>query len=52
MSDEEEHEEETPAGIWARTTAPQSPYSMSQVGAGLVIFVVGLMITFGVPMML
>ena len=52
MSDETEHEEETPEGIWTRSTAPQSPYSMGQVGTGMVIFVIGLVITFGIPLVL
>ena len=52
MTDEEEHEEETTEGIWARSTAPQSPYSMGQVGTGMVIFVIGLVITFGIPIVL
>ena len=52
MSDEEEHEGDTTEGIWARSTAPQSSYSMGQVGTGLVIFVIGLLITFGIPMVL
>lgn len=36
----------------ARTTAPQSEYSNRQVAVGAVIAVVGLAITFGVPLLL
>ncbi|WP_457852038.1 DUF7550 family protein [Halalkalicoccus salilacus] len=35
-----------------RTTAPQSPYSMRQVGIGFVVLVVGLLVVFGVPLVL
>lgn len=49
MTEEDATEDE---GIWARSTAPQSPYSMSQVGTGIVIFVIGLLITFGIPLVL
>lgn len=35
-----------------RTTAPQSPYTMRQVGIGFGILAVGLLITFGVPLLL
>lgn len=52
MSDEESPVEDTAAGIWARSTAPQSSYTMGQVGTGLVIFVIGLVITFGIPLVL
>lgn len=39
-------------GIWARATAPQTPYTSRQVGIGLVIFVIGVVVTFGVPLVL
>jgi hypothetical protein len=35
-----------------RSTAPQSDYTMGQVGLGLVIMLVGLALTFGVPLVL
>lgn len=35
-----------------RTTAPQSPYSMRQVGIGFAVLLVGLLVTFGVPLLL
>lgn len=41
--------EEPNDAIYSRTTAPQSPYTGQQVGIGLAIAVVGLLVTFGVP---
>ncbi|WP_227355098.1 DUF7550 family protein [Haladaptatus salinisoli] len=35
-----------------RVTAPQQDFTMSQVTTGFVILVVGLAITFGVPLLL
>jgi hypothetical protein len=35
-----------------RQTAPQSPYTRSQVVVGLVVTVAGLAVTFGVPLVL
>jgi hypothetical protein len=35
-----------------RTTAPQSPYTMRQVGIGFAILLVGLLIAFGLPLLL
>lgn len=43
---------EEPSGIWARTTAPQSPFTFGQVATGLVVLVVGLVIAFGLPLLL
>lgn len=40
------------AGVWARETAPQTPYTRRQVGIGLVIFAVGALVAFGVPLVL
>lgn len=34
-----------------RRTAPQSDYTMSQVGFGFVVLAVGLAITFGLPLL-
>lgn len=45
MADEE-------AGVWARQTAPQSPYTARQVGIGLVIFAVGAVVAYGLPLVL
>ena len=35
-----------------RGTAPQSPYAMRDVGVGLVVFLVGVAVTFGLPLAL
>jgi hypothetical protein len=35
-----------------RSTAPQSDYTLSQVGFGIVVFLVGVAITFGLPLLL
>lgn len=52
---EETGEEEAHAtadqGIWARSTAPQSEYSTRSVGIGLVVFGIGVVITFGLPLL-
>jgi hypothetical protein len=34
-----------------RSTAPQSEFTMSQVGFGFVVLVVGLAVTFGLPLL-
>lgn len=44
-------EPEEPTGIWARSTAPQSPFTTSQVATGLVVLVVGLVVAFGLPLL-
>jgi len=51
MSDEHAESEQA-TGIWARTTAPQSAFTSSQVGTGLVVLVVGLVLTFGLGLLL
>lgn len=38
--------------VWARDTAPQTPYTMRQVGIGLAIAVVVAAVAFGVPLLL
>ena len=49
---EGDHDDE-PQEEWAeRRTAPQSPYTGRDVAVGAVIAVVGLLITFGVPLLL
>lgn len=35
-----------------RVTAPQQEYSMRQVGLGFVVLLVGLVVAFGVPLLL
>lgn len=41
-------DETTP--IADRTTAPQSPYTIRQVGIGLLILAIGSVIVFGIPL--
>lgn len=38
--------------IWARDTAPQTPYTARQVGIGALVFAVGTIIAFGLPLAL
>ena len=53
MTDEAaETETEEDAGIWARTTAPQSAFTTGQVGTGFVVLAVGLAVAFGLPLLL
>ena len=35
-----------------RSTAPQGPFTLGQVGAGFVVLVIGLLVVFGVPLLL
>ena len=35
-----------------RSTAPQSEFTFAQVGAGFVVLLVGLAVTFGLPLLL
>lgn len=45
--------DEAPAAdIWARDTAPQTPYTTRQVWIGLVVLLVGVAIAFGLPLVL
>lgn len=45
-------EPEEDAVIWARTTAPQSAFTTSQVGTGFVVLAIGLLVAFGLPLLL
>jgi hypothetical protein len=47
MADDHGHDEEE-----GRTTAPQSEYTASQVGLGFAVALVGLVVTFGIPLAL
>lgn len=47
-----EKETGTKVPLAERTTAPQSPYTMQQVGIGFAVLVVGLLVAFGVPLLL
>ena len=46
------HEPEEATGIWARTTAPQSEFTTRQAGTGFVVLAIGLLIAFGLPLLL
>lgn len=58
MSDEADTEAEAESdqpgedGVWSRETAPQTPFTLRQVGIGLVIAVVGAAVAFGLPLAL
>ena len=43
-----EHADEESEG---RTTAPQSEYTARQIGIGAVVALVGLLVTFGIPLL-
>lgn len=49
QADEDEHAHDPPET--ERTTAPQSPYSMRDVAVGAVVALLGLLLTFGVPLL-
>ncbi|KTG09973.1 hypothetical protein AUR64_10185 [Haloprofundus marisrubri] len=48
----EPHQEAEDTMAGARTTAPQSAYTTSQVGTGFVVLLVGLLVVFGIPLLL
>jgi hypothetical protein len=48
MADDHGHDDEEEG----RTTAPQSEYTASQVGLGVAVALVGLVVTFGIPLAL
>ena len=55
MTGEDEHGHEdtdAPDVEPGRETAPQSPYSMREVGIGLAVLAVGLVVAFAVPLLL
>jgi hypothetical protein len=58
MSDEAATEADTEVdqpgedGVWSRETAPQTPFTLREVGIGLVIAVVGAAVAFGLPLAL
>ena len=49
---EEEETAEVDESIWERSTAPQSLYTSRQVLVGIVVLVVGAVVTFGLPLAL
>lgn len=56
MSEEDAPESPAAEGdttdVWARDTAPQTPYTARQVGIGLVIAAIAAAVAFGVPLLL
>jgi hypothetical protein len=38
--------------VWARRTAPQSPYRLREVGIGLVVFGIVAVVAYGLPLAL
>lgn len=52
-ADDGHGESNEPQKEWdTRETAPQSPYSGRDVGVGAVVALVGLLVTFGIPLAL
>lgn len=51
-SEEETAEVEAEPKHVGRTTAPQQPYTTSQVGVGLLVLVVGVAVAYGLPFLL
>lgn len=49
--DGDENEEFEPEYATERTTAPQSPYTMRDVGVGTAIALGGMVLVFGVPIL-
>lgn len=47
--DRKETDSEQPGHV--RSTAPQSSYSSKHVGLGIIIALIGLLITFGIPIL-
>jgi hypothetical protein len=48
----ETHDGDDEDGIWARNTAPQSPYTGREIGLGIAIALAGFLIAFGLPLAL
>lgn len=38
--------------LWARSTAPQSDFTMRQVGIGIAVLVIAAIVAFGLPLAL
>lgn len=47
-----DHVVHSEAAVWARETAPQSPYTMREAGIGFLGLVIGSAIAFGIPLLL
>jgi hypothetical protein len=39
-------------GVWERSTAPQSSYTPREIGIGTAVFLVGVLVAFGIPVAL
>ena len=52
MSEAEPDEAADAGDVWARETAPQSPYTTREVTVGLVVFAVAAVVAFAVPLVL
>lgn len=50
--DEAEKDEFDSVYETGRDTAPQGPYSMRDVGVGFAVALVGILVTFGIPLLL
>lgn len=42
----------TEQDLWARSTAPQSPFTIRQVGIGVVVAIMLAIVAFGLPLLL
>ena len=49
MADADDYKDESEG---PRTTAPQSPYTMRQVGIGVVVLAIGILVAFLIPIAL
>ena len=49
---DDDHDASEATGIWARRTAPQTEFTTGQVGTGFVVLAVGLLVAFGLPLLL
>lgn len=50
VSAPEKEQPDVKTPIAERTTAPQSPYSMREVGIGFAVLLIGLLVAFGIPL--
>ncbi|MFB6157393.1 MAG: hypothetical protein ABEJ34_06085 [Haloferacaceae archaeon] len=52
MADHEDHDHHPHESDEGRVTSPMQEFDTGQVGVGLAVLVVGLAVTFGVPLLL
>ena len=45
----DDHDTTSEDGIWARSTAPQSSYTGREIGIGIAVLLVGLLVAFALP---